>query len=50
MNSDQQTPMKVFSSYAHENESLKDELATHLAILKRGGLISSWHDREPSQN
>ncbi|GJL67665.1 MAG: hypothetical protein NPIRA06_03000 [Nitrospirales bacterium] len=46
MNSDQQIPMKVFYSYAHEEESLKDELAKHLAILERGGLISSWHDRD----
>ena len=46
MSEEQQTPMKVFYSYAHEDESLRDELAKHLAILKRHGLISAWHDRD----
>lgn len=48
MSGESQTPMKVFYSYAHEDESLRDELAKHLAILKRHGLISSWHDRDIS--
>jgi len=33
-------------SYSHKDESLRDELETHLSLLKRQGLISTWHDRK----
>ncbi|MBU4185637.1 MAG: toll/interleukin-1 receptor domain-containing protein [Proteobacteria bacterium] len=36
---------KLFFSYSHEDEELRNELETHLALLKRQGVISSWHDR-----
>lgn len=36
---------KLFISYSHRDEALKDELISHLAPLKRQGLISIWHDR-----
>ena len=36
---------KVFISYSHTDEWLKDELIKHLAALKRKGTISVWHDR-----
>jgi len=36
---------KVFYSYAHEDEDLRNKLETHLAILRRNGVISEWHDR-----
>lgn len=36
---------KVFFSYSHKDEILRDELEKHLAILKRQGLIETWHDR-----
>ncbi|RII25147.1 MAG: hypothetical protein CXR31_14755 [Geobacter sp.] len=36
---------KVFFSYSHADESLRDELEKHLSILKRQGLIETWHDR-----
>lgn len=36
---------KVFFSYSHKDESLRDQLETHLAMLKNQGLIESWHDR-----
>ncbi|MEI7870090.1 MAG: TIR domain-containing protein [Candidatus Methylumidiphilus sp.] len=39
-------PLEVFFSYAHEDEALRDELAKHLSLLKRQGVISEWHDRE----
>ncbi|MEO8629811.1 MAG: toll/interleukin-1 receptor domain-containing protein [Betaproteobacteria bacterium] len=39
-------PVGLFYSYAHEDESLRDELAGHLKILERRGLISVWHDRK----
>lgn len=38
-------PVTLFYSYAHEDEPLRDELAGHLKILERRGLISAWHDR-----
>jgi TIR domain len=39
-----ESPTEVFYSYAHEDESLREELEKHLALLKRQGLISSWVD------
>lgn len=41
----QKQPIKIFFSYAHKDEPLRDELSKHLAILKRQGVISEWHDR-----
>ncbi len=41
-------PVTVFFSYSHKDESLRDELATHLAMLKRQGLIAAWYDRDIS--
>ena len=35
----------IFFSYSHTDESLRDELEKHLSILKRQGLIETWHDR-----
>jgi hypothetical protein len=35
----------LFFSYSHVDESLRDQLETHLSSLRRQGLISSWHDR-----
>jgi internalin A len=37
--------LRVFNSYSHKDEELRDELATHLSLLKRQGLILPWHDR-----
>lgn len=37
--------VKVFYSYSHKDESLRDALQTHLSILSRNGVISEWHDR-----
>src|SRR5437879_3717422 len=36
----------LFFSYAHEDEKLRDKLATHLSLLKRQGVISDWYDRD----
>ncbi|MGA7410359.1 MAG: toll/interleukin-1 receptor domain-containing protein, partial [Bryobacteraceae bacterium] len=41
-------PAKVFYSYAHEDEGLRDRLETQLALLRRKGVISEWHDRQIS--
>ncbi|WP_437971620.1 AAA family ATPase [Sorangium sp. So ce260] len=38
-------PIRLFFSYSHKDEALRDELETHLALLKREGLLQSWHDR-----
>ncbi len=38
--------MEVFFSYAHEDEALRDELAKHLKLLERQGVIKAWHDRQ----
>ncbi len=35
----------LFFSYSHRDEVLRDELDRHLSILKRKGVINSWHDR-----
>ncbi|MBC2734163.1 MAG: toll/interleukin-1 receptor domain-containing protein [Desulfobacteraceae bacterium] len=37
--------IKVFFSYSHKDEELRNELETHLAALKRQGVIETWHDR-----
>ena len=39
-------PVQLLLSYAHADEGLLNELKKHLAILKRQGVISMWHDRE----
>jgi internalin A len=36
----------VFFSYSHKDEWLRDELETHLKLLQRQGIISTWHDRK----
>lgn len=36
---------KLFFSYSHKDEELRDELETHLSTLKREGLIEALHDR-----
>ena len=39
-------PLKIFITYSHKNTKEKDDLITHLALLKREGIISIWHDNE----
>ncbi len=36
---------ELFFSYSHKDESVRDELETHLVMLKRQGVIDTWHDR-----
>lgn len=40
--------VKVFFSYSHKDEQLRNLLEEHLALLKRQGIIGSWHDRRIS--
>lgn len=35
----------LFFSYCHKDEDLRNELETHLTMLKRQGIITTWHDR-----
>lgn len=35
----------LFFSYSHQDETLRDQLETRLAMLKRQGIIETWHDR-----
>lgn len=37
--------IKLFFSYSHKDEALKNELEYHLASLKRQNVIFTWHDR-----
>ena len=37
---------KLFFSYSHKDESLREQLNTHLSILSRNELIENWHDRK----
>lgn len=38
-------PVRLFYSYAHEDEKLRADLERHLKILQHRGLIQPWHDR-----
>ncbi|NEQ55362.1 MAG: TIR domain-containing protein, partial [Leptolyngbya sp. SIO3F4] len=38
-------PLKLFYSYSHKDNALREELETHLKILQRQGLIQTWSDR-----
>ena len=37
--------MEVFFWSSHRDEALRNELEKHLTMLRRQGVISSWHDR-----
>ena len=36
---------RVFISYSHRDEAMKDRLVGHLRVLGRQGEIEAWHDR-----
>ncbi|HYO57805.1 toll/interleukin-1 receptor domain-containing protein [Archangium sp.] len=36
---------KLFFSYSHADEALRNKLEVHLTMLRRQGLIEPWHDR-----
>lgn len=35
----------VFISYSHKDEELREQLEAHLSMLRRNGLLETWHDR-----
>ncbi|WP_245678541.1 SIR2 family protein [Chondromyces crocatus] len=39
-------PIEVFFSYSEADRDLRDKIETHLAILKRKGVIRGWHEGE----
>ncbi|EYF03180.1 ATPase involved in DNA repair [Chondromyces apiculatus DSM 436] len=39
-------PIEVFFSYAETDRDLRDKIETHLAMLKRKGVIRGWHEGE----
>jgi GTPase SAR1 family protein len=39
------SPLKIFISYSHRDETFKDELVTMLAGLQRRGVVDAWQDR-----
>lgn len=41
-------PLELFYSYSHKDEELRNQLETHLSMLKREGAITGWHDRRIS--
>ena len=41
----ERTPVNVFFCYAPEDEELRAELETHLALLRRQGFVRSWSAR-----
>lgn len=42
---DDNIPVSVFTSYAHKDEELREELDVHLAMVKRHPAITVWNDR-----
>jgi TIR domain-containing protein len=38
--------LKLFISYSHSDEELKDELIKHLEPLRHRNMIEEWHDRK----
>jgi hypothetical protein len=38
-------PLSLFYSYSSKDGALRDELETHLSLLRRQGFINGWHDR-----
>ena len=40
------TKLKIFLSYAHEDEAMKNELDKSLIMLKRSSMIEMWQDRK----
>ena len=46
MASEPKNAVEVFFSYSHKDQDLRNQLETHLTVLKREGFIATWHDRK----
>ena len=44
----QKIKAKLFYSYSHQDEKFREILESHLAVLRRAGIIDEWHDRKIS--
>jgi len=44
--------VSVFISYSHKDDEYREQLETHLSLLKRENIIDVWHDRKiiPGKN
>ena len=42
---EENSPLRIFISYAREDERFKDELVTMLGGLQRRGVVDAWQDR-----
>jgi hypothetical protein len=40
--------VRLFISYSHKDEALREKLGEHLAALQQEGVIALWHDRKIS--
>ena len=38
--------LRIFISYSHKDEKIKNDFVSHLSPLKRLNLVSEWHDRK----
>lgn len=38
--------IKLFYSYSHKDEVIREKLETHLSTLKNAGYITEWYDRK----
>ena len=38
--------VRLFISYSHKDENLRNELQTHIKLLQRRGVIDAWDDRK----
>lgn len=45
LSTEETTMSKLFFSYCHVDEALRDRLEVHLSLMKNQGLIETWHDR-----
>ena len=43
---DANSKLRLFISYSHEDEKMKNELDKHLVMLKRSGKVEVWNDRK----
>ena len=41
-----ESPIRLFISYSHKDETLREKLGDHLSSLQREGVIDAWTDRK----
>ena len=46
MESRAQSFIRLFISYSHKDEAFRNELDDHLSLLRRQGIVDTWHDRK----